>query len=88
VKRRDEKLFSALVRATERRMHEFIEHNVSNTAWAFATVNYQDEKLLVVLAIVAERRLSMFNRQFLISCHQSRFMFFNLMSPVTLYVFF
>ena len=39
------------------------ETNQPNTAWAFATVNYRDEKLFVALARAAERRLSEFKPQ-------------------------
>ena len=61
MKYRDEKLFAALARVTERRLSHFKPQEVANTAWAFATVNYLDEKLFAVLARAAERRLSEFN---------------------------
>ena len=58
---RDEKLFAALARASERRLSDFNARGVANTAWAFATVNYRDETLFAALAIAAERRLSDFS---------------------------
>ena len=48
-------------RAAERRLSDFNPQDVANTAWAFATVNYRDEKLFAALAIAAERRLSGFS---------------------------
>ena len=42
-------------------MSKFNVQGLANTAWAFATVNYRDEKLMAALAIAAERRLSKFN---------------------------
>ena len=42
---RDEKLFAALAIATERRLSEFNGQTVANLSWAFATLNYRDEKL-------------------------------------------
>ena len=53
-------LAAALTTAAERRLSEFNEQNVANTAWAFATVNYRDEKLFAALARAAERRLNHF----------------------------
>ena len=50
-----------LARAAERRLRKSNPQGVSNTAWAFATVNYRDEKLLAALARAAERRLRDFN---------------------------
>ena len=47
----------------ERHLSEFNPQNVANTAWAFATVNYRDDKLFAALAVAAERRLSEFNPQ-------------------------
>ena len=54
---------AALVRASERRLSDFNPQEVANTAWAFATVNYRDEKLFAALAIAAERRQSECNPQ-------------------------
>ena len=56
-------LVAALATAAERRLSDFNPQAVANTAWAFATVNYRDEKLFAALARVAERRLSNFNPQ-------------------------
>ena len=42
----DEKLFTALARAAERRVSDFIAQNIANIAWASATLNELDEKLL------------------------------------------
>ena len=58
-----EKPFAALAIAAERRLREIHTHNVTNTAWAFATVNYRDAMLFAALATEAERRLSEFNPQ-------------------------
>ena len=54
-------LFAVLASAAERRLSEFNALEVANTAWAFATVNHEDEKLFAALARAAERRLSKFN---------------------------
>ena len=56
-------LAAALSTAAERRLSEFNAQEIANTAWAFATVNYQNEKLFAVSARAAERRLSEFNPQ-------------------------
>ena len=56
-------LIAALARAAERRLTHFNPQDVANTAWAFATVKYRDEKLFAALARAAERRLSDFNPQ-------------------------
>ena len=53
-------LVAALTTAAERRLTHFNPQAVANTAWAFATVNYRDEKLFAALARAAERRLSDF----------------------------
>ena len=55
---RDEKIFTALARAAERRLSEFNSRNVANKAWAFATVSHRDEKLFAALARAAERPLT------------------------------
>jgi len=49
--------------AVQRRLSEFNQQDVANTAWAFATVKYRDEELFAALAIAADRRLSEFNPQ-------------------------
>ena len=49
--------------AVERRLSNFNPQDAANTAWAFATVIYRDEKLFAALAPAAERRLSDFNPQ-------------------------
>ena len=46
VKRPEEKLFTALARAAERRVSEFNALSLANTAWAIATVSYRHEKIL------------------------------------------
>ena len=43
-------------------MRDFKPQELANTAWAFATVNYQDEQPFAALA-TAERQLSDFNPQ-------------------------
>ena len=48
-------LVAALATAAKRRLSDFNPQDVANTAWAFATVNYRDEKLFAALARVAER---------------------------------
>ena len=52
---RDKKLFAALARAVERRLSEFNAQDIANLAWAFCTVNRQEEKLCTDLARAAER---------------------------------
>jgi hypothetical protein len=47
----------------EKWLSEFNPQNVADTAWAFATVNYRDEKLLAALARVLEQQLNEFNLQ-------------------------
>ena len=54
-------LVAALATAAKRRLSEFNPQKVANTAWAFAKVNYRDEKLFAALARVVERRLRHFN---------------------------
>ena len=54
--------FAALARAAER-LSDSNPQDVANTAWAFATVSYQDEKLFAALTIAAEQQLSEFNVQ-------------------------
>ena len=56
-------LVAALATAAKRRLSDFNPQEVANTAWAFATVNYRDEKLFAALARAAERRLTHFNPQ-------------------------
>ena len=48
-------LVAALARAAERRLSDLNPQAVANTAWAFATLNYRDEKLFAALAIAAAR---------------------------------
>ena len=47
----------------EWRLDQFNAQNLSNTAWAFATVGQQDEQLFKALAKMAEWRLDQFNAQ-------------------------
>ena len=56
-------LLDAIAREVPRRLGDFNPQELANTAWAFATLKYVDEKLFVSLAIVADRRLSEFNPQ-------------------------
>ena len=56
-------LFVASARAAAWRVSEFNSQNVANTAWAFATGNYREEKPFSALARAAERRVSEFNAQ-------------------------
>ena len=53
-------LVAALATAAERRLTHFNPQEVAKTAWAFAKVNYRDEKLFAALARAAELRLSKF----------------------------
>ena len=46
----DKKLLAALAREAERRLSKFKMQNLTNTAWAFATVNMLDKKLFAALA--------------------------------------
>ena len=46
MKQPDEKLFTALARAAERRVCEFNAQHIANTTWAFATIKQPHEKLL------------------------------------------
>ena len=47
-------LFEALARAAVQSSREFKEQELSNTTWAFATVNYGDEQLFRAMARAAE----------------------------------
>ena len=58
---KDERLFSTLAAAAERRMRDFNSQELANTAWAFATVGHKDERLLSTLAAAAEQRMRDFN---------------------------
>ena len=53
----------ALTIAAQRRVSEFNEQDLTNTAWALATINQRDEQLFTALARGAERRLRDFNAQ-------------------------
>ena len=44
-----QKLFLALAKTAEQQMNDFNPHDLANMAWAFATVNALDEKLLTAL---------------------------------------
>ena len=57
------KMVATLATAAERRLTHFNPQEVANTAWAFATVNYRDEKLFAALARASKRRLGDFNPQ-------------------------
>ena len=43
---RDERIFAALAIAAERRLSEFKPQELANSAWAFATANHRDKKLV------------------------------------------
>ena len=43
---KDELLFAALAKAAEQRMKDFKAQEISNTAWAFATVGQKNELLM------------------------------------------
>ena len=45
LKQSDEKLFTALARATERRVAEFKEQDLASTAWALSVANSYSELL-------------------------------------------
>jgi hypothetical protein len=47
--------------ASQQRLSESNGQETANTAWAFATVNNQYDKMFAALAILAGRRLSDFN---------------------------
>jgi len=55
VNQSDEKLFTVLARAAERRVGEFNAQGLANTAWAFARGKQFDENLLAALARMAEQ---------------------------------
>ena len=59
-------LFADLSMAAERPLSESNSQDVANTAWAFATEKYRDEKPFAALAI-AVKRLSEFNGQGLVN---------------------
>ena len=63
VNHRDGQRFAALARAVERRLSEFKPQELTNTAWAFATVSHCDEKPVSALARAAKRLLSVFKSQ-------------------------
>ena len=63
MKHPEDKLFAALEWAAGRRLSNFNAQDVTNAAWACATVKYRDEKLLAALARATEQRLSDFNAQ-------------------------
>ena len=46
----DAPLFMALAREAERRMGDFNQRNLTNTAWAFATLGQTDALLFAALA--------------------------------------
>ena len=54
-------LFAAIAKEAKQRLDKFNAQDLSNTAWAFATVGQQDEQLFKALARMAERRLDEFN---------------------------
>ena len=56
---KDERLFSTLAAAAERRTMDFNSQNLANTAWAFATAGHKDERLFSTLAAAAEQRAAL-----------------------------
>ena len=42
---KEERLFTALAFAAERRMRDFNSQDLANTAWSFATVSHKKERL-------------------------------------------
>ena len=60
---KEERLFTALGAAAERRMMDFKSQELVNTAWAFAMVGNKEEGLFTALATAAERSLRNFNAQ-------------------------
>ena len=56
-------LFTALARAAEKRVGEFVVQNIANTAWAFATADRLDASVFTALARAAEWRMCDFNAQ-------------------------
>ena len=55
VNRPDARLFKSLARAAVQRVSEFNTQNLANSAWAFATVNWRDEKLFTAFAREREK---------------------------------
>ena len=60
MKQRDDKLFKAVTVAVDRRIEDFSVQCITNTAWSFAAVKYQNAKLFKSLAKAAEWRMSEF----------------------------
>ena len=60
---KEERLFTALAAAAERRMRNFTSQDLANSAWAFATVGHKEERLFSALAAAAERRMRDFTSQ-------------------------
>jgi len=54
VNSRLEKLFAAFAREVEQRLRDFRAQNVTNTSWAFATVNMYEGKLCSAFAAGSE----------------------------------
>ena len=59
----DGPLFKALATYAERRVEDFNQQNLANTAQAFATLGLSDTPLFVTLARKVERRVGDFNAQ-------------------------
>ena len=49
--------------AAEQRMRDFHSQSLANTAWAFASMGYKEERLFTALAAAAERRMRDFTSQ-------------------------
>ena len=63
MKHSGEKLFTVSARAAEWLVGDFNAQELSNTAWASATVKQSDEELFAMLAWAAEWRVGEFNVQ-------------------------
>ena len=57
---KEERLFTALAAAAERRMRDFNSQDLANTAWAFTTVGHKGERLFSMLAAAVEQRMKDF----------------------------
>jgi len=52
-----------LAKAAERRIDDFNEQELANTAWSFATAAFPNAEVFAVFAKAAERRIGDFNAQ-------------------------
>ena len=56
-------LFAVISKESKQRLDQFKAQEISNTAWAFATVGHQDEELFKAVAKRTARRLDQFIAQ-------------------------